>query len=186
MNVSQSRLSMVAKHVAATSTSVRAASTTATKASPPPTFREKSHYKYFLPIQTRWTDNDQYGHINNSIYYHYIDTVVNEYLIRNCGLDPTDKSNTKPIGLVVSSSANFYSSASYPSVLDVGLSISKIGRSSVTYRVGIFEKDSSSKQELACVVGGFTHVFVHPETRRPVALPEQFKSEIEKLLVVVD
>ncbi|CAO3612033.1 unnamed protein product [Cunninghamella echinulata] len=188
MNASQSRLSMVAKHVAATSTSVRAASTTTTKASPPPTFRERSHYKYFLPIQTRWTDNDQYGHINNSIYYHYIDTVVNEYLIKNCGLDPTDKSNTKPIGLVVSSNANFYSSAAYPSVLDVGLSISKIGRSSVTYRVGIFEKSSNNnKQELACVVGGFTHVFVHPETRRPVtSLPEQFRNEIEKLLVVVD
>ncbi|CAO3622201.1 unnamed protein product [Cunninghamella blakesleeana] len=182
MNVSQRRLSMVAKHVAATSsTSVRAASTTAKATPSQPTFRERNQYKYFLPIQTRWSDNDQYGHINNSIYYHYIDTIVNEYLIKYCGLDPSDKSNTKPIGLVVSSNANFYSSAGYPSLLDVGLSISKIGRSSVTYRVGIFEKDKP--EELACVVGGFTHVFVHPETRRPVtSLPEQFRTGVEKLL----
>ncbi|CDS09449.1 hypothetical protein LRAMOSA10809 [Lichtheimia ramosa] len=128
----------------------------------------------------RWSDNDQYGHINNSIYYFYIDTVVNEYLIRQCGLDPLDTTKTKPIGLVIASSANFYAPASYPNLLQAGLCITKIGRSSVTYRVGIFQGD----EEQACVVGGFTHVFVDPIHRRPVkALPENFKTGLEAIYV---
>ncbi|KAG0175745.1 hypothetical protein DFQ28_003223 [Apophysomyces sp. BC1034] len=124
----------------------------------------------------RWSDQDQYGHINNAIYYHYIDTVVNEYLIEHCGLDPSSK--TEPIGLVVTSSANFYAPASYPSILEVGLSVTKIGRTSITYRVGIFE----NKNPAACVVGGFTHVFVDPVHRRPVELSETLKTKAQVIL----
>jgi acyl-CoA thioester hydrolase len=132
----------------------------------------------------RWSDNDQYGHINNSIYYHYIDTIVNEYLIRYCGLDPLDKSEMKPIGLVVHSSADFYAPASYPSVIEAGLMISKSGKSSVTYRVGLFEKKTDGEDDtLAAVVGGFTHVFVDPKSRRPVSsLPAEISEGIKALM----
>ncbi|KAI8092932.1 HotDog domain-containing protein [Halteromyces radiatus] len=185
MNASQARLSLVAKHLTTSSSPTNIVRTATAK---PPTFRERNDYKYFLPIQTRWTDNDQYGHINNSIYYHYIDTVVNEYLIKYCGLDPLDKSQTKPIGLVVHSSANFYAPASYPSVMEAGLVISKLGKSSVTYRVGIFEKKSNNgnndEHNLASVVGGFTHVFVDPKARKPVvSLPTEILAGLQPLIV---
>ncbi|EPQ11947.1 hypothetical protein D623_10028751 [Myotis brandtii] len=44
--------------------------------------RYQEAYGYFLPIQTRWQDNDQYGHVNNAVYYSYFDTIINHYLIR--------------------------------------------------------------------------------------------------------
>lgn len=44
--------------------------------------RPRDAYRHFLPITTRWMDNDVYGHVNNVVYYSYFDTVVNEYLIR--------------------------------------------------------------------------------------------------------
>jgi acyl-CoA thioester hydrolase len=47
----------------------------------------RTAYRHFLPITTRWMDNDVYGHVNNVIYYSYFDTVVNEYLIRAGVLD---------------------------------------------------------------------------------------------------
>lgn len=49
-------------------------------------------YGYFLPIQTRWQDNDQYGHVNNAVYYSYFDTIINLYLIRSlkfCSSSPS-------------------------------------------------------------------------------------------------
>jgi acyl-CoA thioester hydrolase len=46
------------------------------------------------------SDNDQYAHMNNSIYYHLFDSIVNTYLIEKCGQDPT---SSPLIGLVVSS-----------------------------------------------------------------------------------
>lgn len=124
----------------------------------------------------RLSDNDSYGHINNSVYYHYFDTIINEYLIKYCGLEMA--SQTKPIGLVVASQAQFYASATYPSMITAGLIISKVGKSSVTYRVGLFENEGP----LACVVGGFTHVFVENQSRRPVfKLPQELLDGIKPI-----
>jgi len=46
------------------------------------------------------SDNDQYSHMNNSIYYHLFDSVINTYLIERCGQTPA---KSPLIGLVVSS-----------------------------------------------------------------------------------
>ena len=37
----------------------------------------RAGYRHFLPIPTRWMDNDVYGHVNNVVYYAYFDTVIN-------------------------------------------------------------------------------------------------------------
>ncbi|XP_063140661.1 uncharacterized protein LOC691083 isoform X3 [Rattus norvegicus] len=54
--------------------------------------RQLEAYRYFLPIQTRWQDNDQYGHVNNAVYYSYFDTIINHYLLstQNALLDSED------------------------------------------------------------------------------------------------
>jgi hypothetical protein len=44
-------------------------------------------YPHALAIPTRWKDNDVYGHVNNVDYYAYFDTVINQYLIAEGGLD---------------------------------------------------------------------------------------------------
>ena len=43
--------------------------------------RLRDRYRYFYTLQTRWQDNDVYGHVNNASYYGYIDTAVNRFLI---------------------------------------------------------------------------------------------------------
>ena len=43
----------------------------------------RSDYNYFSKMNTRWNDNDIYGHLNNVIYYELIDTAVNKWLIMN-------------------------------------------------------------------------------------------------------
>ncbi|KAG6909447.1 hypothetical protein DXG01_000432 [Tephrocybe rancida] len=136
--------------------------------------RHRSDYVYFLPYRTRWSDNDQYSHINNSIYYHLFDSIVNTYLIDNCGLRP----NKSPqIGLVVSSFCEFFAPLSFPQVLDLGLRVSKLGKSSVTYEVGVFEEG----KDAPAAVGGYTHVFVDSETRKSTAMGIETKIGLEKL-----
>lgn len=51
----------------------------------------------------------------------------------------------------------------YPSVVDLGLRVLKLGKSSVLYEVGIFEQG----QDAVKAVGGFIHVFVEQDSRRP-------------------
>ncbi len=47
----------------------------------------RADYGHFLPIQTHWNDMDRYGHVNNMVYYGYMDTVVTEFIMTHGGLD---------------------------------------------------------------------------------------------------
>ena len=77
--------------------------------------RDRSAYKWFLPFQTRWLDNDRYGHVNNAVYHAIFDSVINVFLIRHCGLD-TSLSNSDRVGFMVTNQCQFYAPASYPQV----------------------------------------------------------------------
>ena len=178
-------------------------------------------------------DNDQYSHLNNSVYNLLYDTIINKYLVERCGLQPLPTStmpssqtkhrhlpesgppSDRPppsfvphaevrhksgprtsrhlpetelelpcspadvIGLVVSSWSTFHRPLSFPSRLLLGMRVTKLGRSSVSYEVGVFgplleepmKPGLSTPQledESVAAVGGFTHVFVDKEERRPV------------------
>ncbi|KAH7929295.1 thioesterase thiol ester dehydrase-isomerase [Leucogyrophana mollusca] len=137
-------------------------------------FRQRSDYPFFLSYRTRWSDNDQYSHINNSIYYHLFDSVVNTYLIEHCGLVP---SASAQIGLVVSSQCQFFAPLSFPQVLDLGLRVTKLGKSSVTYEVGVFEEG----KDAPAAVGGYTHVFVDQVSRKSVPIVTATRDGLERL-----
>ncbi|PGH35960.1 acyl-CoA thioester hydrolase [[Emmonsia] crescens] len=172
--------------------------------------RTRNEYPFHLEYRTRWSDNDMYAHLNNSIYAFLIDSIVNTYLINHCGLDPfSARSSARPpppsplptsttsasispappsqIGLVVSSYCDYFSSVSFPDVLDLGLRVVKLGSSSVMYEVGIFRLG----EETTKAVGGFTHVFVEKEGMKPVGrggavrkgMDERIRRGLERLVV---
>ena len=53
----------------------------------PPLPTRRDEFRVLREITTRWMDNDQYGHVNNVVYYSYFDTAVNGYLIEASGCD---------------------------------------------------------------------------------------------------
>src|SRR6266436_3364947 len=95
----------------------------------------RSRYKHFLAIPTRWIDNDIYGHVNNVRYYEFFDTVINRYLIEPGGLDIHEG---KVIGIAVETLCRFHRSLVYPDVIDAGLRVAKLGRTSVRYEIGLY------------------------------------------------
>jgi acyl-CoA thioester hydrolase len=138
---------------------------------PSPSPKPRSDYPHFLPIQTRWMDNDVYGHVNNVVYYSYFDTVINEFLI-GAGLDI----HAGPvIGLCVESSCQYLQPAAFPDALTAGLKVAHVGRSSVVYEIGIFRGDETVAQ------GRFVHVFVDRITRRSVELPDFLRVALSRL-----
>lgn len=72
-----------------------------------PVLKTRDQFKFFLDIQTRWADNDIYGHVNNVTYYSYFDTATNALLIQKTGFDIHE---AKSIGLVVDSACSFFKS----------------------------------------------------------------------------
>lgn len=136
---------------------------------------QRSDYFAFMPIVTRWMDNDIYGHVNNVTYYSYFDSAANRYLIEEAGLDIH---NGDVIGFVVNSGCSYLSPIAYPDDIEVGLRIDKLGNSSVHYGLAIFKKG----QEHACAHGFFVHVFVNRETQKPVSLPQKMRAAFETIL----
>jgi acyl-CoA thioester hydrolase len=124
----------------------------------------RSAFASWRRIGTRWADNDAYGHVNNTVYYEWFDTAVNQWLAERALLDVA---RGRIIGLVAATSCEYFGSLSFPGDIDVGLSAERIGTSSVTYRLGVF----GAGQERASAQGRFTHVYVDRETRRPVSIP---------------
>ena len=128
------------------------------------------NYHYFLPITTRWMDNDVYGHVNNVTYYSYFDTVANHFLITEGGLDIH---HSPVIALVVESHCSYRAPVAYPDRLRAGLRVDKLGNRSVTFT------DTDTE---AVAHGQFVHVFVDRETRRAVAIPAQVRAALETLV----
>jgi acyl-CoA thioester hydrolase len=136
----------------------------------------RAHYPCFLPIATRWMDNDVYGHINNVVYYAYFDTVINKYLIEEGGLD----FNAGPvIGLCVESHCQYMKPVAFPRVVDVGLRVGSLGRSSVRYEVGVFVQGESD----VSAHGYFVHVFVDRRTRRSTEIPDTLRAALARIVV---
>lgn len=129
------------------------------------------HYKYFHSLETRWMDNDVYGHVNNVTYYSYFDTVANRYLIDHGRLDIH---NADIIAFVVASSCEYISPISYPDKLDIGFSVNTLGKSSVEYAMAVF-KDGD---DTASAIGSFTHVFVKRSTNQSIAIPETIRTAL--------
>ena len=136
----------------------------------------RADYKIFREITTRWMDNDVYGHVNNAAYYSFFDTAVSGYLLETGAVDPHDGA---AIGLAVESKCTYFAPISFPDRVTGGVRVERLGKSSVTYGVGIFRNDD----ERAAASGYFVHVYVDAETRRPVSLPERLRAIVEPLVI---
>ena len=136
----------------------------------------RAAYSHFLPITTRWMDNDVYGHVNNVVYYSYFDTVVNEYLIRAGVLDIEHGAT---IGLVGETYCSYFAPLVFPERIEAGLRVTRMGTSSVRYEVGLFKEGDDQP----AAQGHFVHVYVDRVTRRPVSLPAALRTALEPLLV---
>lgn len=134
----------------------------------------RAAYRRFVPLATRWLDNDAYGHLNNVVYYALFDTVVNGLLIEAGALDVAAG---EVIGFVAETRCNYFSPLAFPQALEAGLRVGRIGRSSVRYEIGIF---AAGADETAAR-GHFIHVYVDRATQRPVALPDRLLQVVKEL-----
>ncbi|EHA55265.1 thioesterase [Pyricularia oryzae 70-15] len=140
--------------------------------------RTRGDYPFTLEYRTRWADNDMYQHMNNSIYNFLYDSVINSYLIEFCDLKPA---SSPQHGMVVHSHNDYFGSISFPSVAELCLRVNKLGRTSVTYEIALFEKGVDRVRS----VGEFVQVFVDRATGRPAAagMNETTRKGLERIMV---
>lgn len=142
---------------------------------PQPVMERREHYPHRLSIPTRWLDNDIYGHVNNVVYYAYFDTVINEYLIREGGLDIA---RGEAIGVCAESQCRYLGEFTFPETIEAGLRVAHVGRTSVRYEIGLFRAGVDEP----AAFGFFVHVFVDRATRRPTEIPTRIRAALERLV----
>ena len=137
--------------------------------------KKKNEYKYLESIDTRFGDNDVFGHLNNVIYYSLFDSVINRFLINRCEYDPI---SAKIIAVSPETRCLFKKSLRYPEKILAGLSTFKIGKTSVIYDIALFNK----LDEEACAEGYFVHVFVERQNMsNKKTIPTKIKHELLKI-----
>ncbi|MHA3024565.1 acyl-CoA thioesterase [Mycobacterium sp. BMJ-28] len=145
------------------------------------------------PVQTRWADNDMFGHLNNAVYYQLFDTAINAWIAKGTSADAM----AAPwLGVVAESSCRYFAELKFPADLVVGLAVTRLGTSSVTYRTALFAAGSESR--LAAVpnsrlaagsdsrlaaVGSWVHVYVDRDTRRPIQIPAEVRELLASAVV---
>ncbi len=137
----------------------------------------RADYVHWEQVTTRWADIDVYGHMNNARYFEIIDTVVNNHLAEATG---TDIRALDAIGVVAEVGCRYFAEVGYPEPVDVGVVVDRVGRSSVVYRVGLFQGEGDH----AAAEGRFVHVYVdNTDPARPVTpLPDLVRTAVEPLL----
>lgn len=134
----------------------------------------RSKFNVWRTITTRWADNDAYGHVNNTVYYEWFDSAVNGWLV-DCGM--LDIATGDPIALVAETRCTYFAPLAFPQPVVVGLAVASLGRSSIRYRIGIFAEGAAE----AAAQGEFVHVVVDRASRKPVAIPAQWRRELEAI-----
>jgi len=138
----------------------------------------RGDYPVWRRATTRWADDDAYGHMNNATYYELFDTAVNAHLVEATGRDVR---GLDAIGVVAETSCRYFREIGFPDPVDIGLVVEHVGRSSVVYRIGLFQGDGDE----AAAEGRFVHVYVDREPRsggrrvRPV--PEHIRAVVTSL-----
>ena len=141
-----------------------------------PQAEPRSAYRHFLPITTRWMDNDVYGHVNNVVYYSYFDTVVNRYLIeQECWTRP----RARPSARSSKHNATTSTHLAFPIPWWPGCAWHARAIPVCATRVGLFRGEA----ETAAAQGHFVHVYVDRASRRPVPLPEALRRVLSPLAV---
>jgi acyl-CoA thioester hydrolase len=134
----------------------------------------RADFAVLRDLPTRWSDDDTYGHVNNVIHYLMFDTAVNGWLIEASGVDIR---RLPAIGLVVETSCRYFAELRFPETVTAGISLERLGTSSVIYRLALFGETG----EAPAAVGRFVHVYVGRDDRRPVPVPPEIRGALAAL-----
>ena len=140
---------------------------------PAPDGLTSNDFPVLWPVGIRWADNDMFGHLNNAVYYQLFDTAINAWINTRTGLDPI---TTPALGIVAESGCRYFSELHFPEGLVVGVAVTRLGRSSVTYRLGVFRAAGAEQAQPITALGHWVHVYVDRTSRKPVGIPEAIRA----------
>lgn len=132
-----------------------------------PAERRLSH-EMVIPI--RWGDMDAFGHVNNTVYFRYMESARIEWLHATLG-----RTGGEEGPVVVNAFCNFLRELTYPGDVLVRTFTGQVGRSSVDTYVTMSRTD---EPERVHAEGGARVVWVRHAEQKAIALPEALRTAL--------
>ena len=130
----------------------------------------RSEFAFFLKLATRWGDMDALGHVNNTKFFTYDESVRLDYFT---ALMRDDPKFWKDYGLILARiEADFIAQLKPPADLDLGFRIARHGRTSLSTEAGMFLGDT-----LVAVTRGVL-VWFDYKAGAPLPVPDDVKARI--------
>jgi acyl-CoA thioester hydrolase len=122
-----------------------------------------------VPMPIMWGDMDSLGHVNNTVYFKYMEQARVSWINAISG----SVSNDTDGPVIANAFFNFYRPLVFPGDLVVKLYVADPGRTSIDTFVTIERRDEPGSPYAA---GGATLVWVSTTDGRPVPLPAAIRS----------
>ncbi len=135
----------------------------------------RDDYRTWITVEVRWGDMDAFGHVNNAKYFTYCESARIHYFAA-LGLDVL-RGHESHGPAVVSANCNFRRQVHYPATLDVGVRVTKIGRTSFVLDYAILDHDSDEVVADASSVA----VWVDYAAGRSIPVPETLKARMRDI-----
>jgi acyl-CoA thioester hydrolase len=132
-------------------------------------------YRFFHPVQVRFVETDQQGHVFFGHFLTYFDVALTEYL-KAIGFSYDSFRDAAVDFFYVETLCQYRDRAFFDDILHVHARVARIGNSSFTFEFGIYEADT----DRFIANGRIVAVAVDPSTSRPVPVPEAFRRAVAR------
>jgi acyl-CoA thioester hydrolase len=100
----------------------------------------RAAFRFWWPVAVRWGDMDAMGHVNNIIYFQYLESARVGYFEALAGWTGRDEGCGRQGPVLVSQTFNYRLQVYYPAELEVGVRCREIRNRSFVLEYGIFRK----------------------------------------------
>ena len=126
---------------------------------------ELKKFVHQMVIPVRWGDMDAMGHVNNTVYFRYLETVRIDWFVK-LGCDPSPKGEGP---VIVNAFCNFYKQIEFPSDVLAKLYVSDPGRTTFESWITLERTDQPG---VIYSAGGATTIWVDFPQQKAVTLPD--------------
>ena len=132
----------------------------------------RSDFRHLHSLRVRWAEVDPQGIVFNGNYLTYADVGITEYF-RALGVAfPGQLAADGAEFFAVKTLLNYLAPAHFDEQLDVGVRVSRLGLSSMTFSLGIWRAGT------ALTSGEIVYVLAETASRRSCALPEWLREKV--------
>ena len=119
----------------------------------------------------RWGDMDAMGHVNNTVYFRYLETARIDWMVSvGCNPDPRGQG---PV--IVNAFCNFYKQLEYPGDVLIKLYTSDPARTTFETWATMARAD---RPDVMCAAGGATTIWVDFPKQKAIALPDWLRQVV--------